>query len=91
MVHYAILSVCAKFYALVRKCTISWKIGHKPLHYSSRAVMQYIRAVNQGGWLARLSPVYTTPLIWIRKLARETRSESTYRGLQVGCHLQNAK
>ena len=33
--------------------------------HSSRAVMQYIRAVNQGGWLARLgvAPAYTSKCV----------------------------
>ena len=33
MLHYAHLNACTKSDALVQKCTISKKCGHKPLHY----------------------------------------------------------
>ena len=35
---------------------------------SSRAVMQYIRAVNQGGWLARLGGAGATRDTWLKKI-----------------------
>ena len=35
MLHYAHLNACTKSDALVQKCTIPKKSGHKPLHYNS--------------------------------------------------------